>query len=459
MNYLVGDVQGCADALDRLLAEIAFSPSRDRLYLLGDLVNRGPAVARDAAPPARPGRGSHLRPRQPRLASARRRRRRPAAPPQRHARRDPRCARPRSLARVAAPPPDGGVRARLADAARRRRAAVGPDDVLALARALEAALRERPPREFLGAMFGNEPARWSDSLAGDARLRFTLNALARIRFVTDDGMLEFTTKDGADGAPPGFHPWFDVPGRADRRRADRVRSLVRARTGRAAPTCSASTPAASGAASSPPCGSTAVGASSSRWLATACSAAPESHPRRRPCRRCRRELRSAHVPASRQPRRRGVDAAPGCGAGSAGRAAGRRRRRVRHPRAAAHPLAAGPVRGPRRPASWTAARRRLRARGPAPRPSACRQRRALRHHHAQDDPSIVLASDATRHAPPMPTGDSPAPPRWPPASACCRAQLAMGTRPGLGRAAPLDAHPPVPGSQPPDPFERPPRRA
>jgi len=43
VNYLVGDLQGCAEALDRLLAEIAFSPSRDHVYVLGDLVNRGPA--------------------------------------------------------------------------------------------------------------------------------------------------------------------------------------------------------------------------------------------------------------------------------------------------------------------------------------------------------------------------------------------------------------------------------
>src|ERR1700682_560589 len=42
MIYLIGDIQGCCDALDRLLAEIDFTPSRDHAYVLGDLVNRGP---------------------------------------------------------------------------------------------------------------------------------------------------------------------------------------------------------------------------------------------------------------------------------------------------------------------------------------------------------------------------------------------------------------------------------
>ena len=40
---MIGDVQGCDDALNRLLSDIGFSPSRDTAYVLGDLVNRGPA--------------------------------------------------------------------------------------------------------------------------------------------------------------------------------------------------------------------------------------------------------------------------------------------------------------------------------------------------------------------------------------------------------------------------------
>jgi bis(5'-nucleosyl)-tetraphosphatase (symmetrical) len=68
--------------------------------------------------------------------------------------------------------------------------------------------------DFLREMYGNEPARWSNSLRGHDRLRVIVNALTRLRFCTADGEMEFKTKEGADNAPNGYFPWFDVPGRA-----------------------------------------------------------------------------------------------------------------------------------------------------------------------------------------------------------------------------------------------------
>jgi len=213
MDYLVGDLQGCADALDRLLAEIGFSGSRDRIYVLGDLVNRGQdslGVLRrlrdlgDAAHCVLGNHDWHL------LAVA-------AGVRPRH--------RNDTLEDILDAPDREDWLAWL----RHQRmalhaggwlmlhAGVVPQwdlaQTLALAADLERALRDSPPRDFLGAMFGNEPFEWSESLAGAERLRFTLNVLTRIRFVTADGRLEFATKDGAEAAPPGFTAWFDAPGR------------------------------------------------------------------------------------------------------------------------------------------------------------------------------------------------------------------------------------------------------
>ena len=213
MHYLVGDVQGCAGALQRLLDTLAFSPSRDRLYVLGDLVNRGPASLAtlrllrglgDAATCLLGNHDWHL------LAVAA-------------------GVRPKHPSDTLDDILDAPDRGAWLEWIRQRRMAVNEQgwlmlhagvvpqwdlaQTLALAAELERGLREASLREFLDAMFGNEPRRWSESLTGDARLRFTLNTLTRIRFVSTDGTLEFAAKDGAAAAPPGFFPWFDAPGR------------------------------------------------------------------------------------------------------------------------------------------------------------------------------------------------------------------------------------------------------
>jgi bis(5'-nucleosyl)-tetraphosphatase (symmetrical) len=214
MIYLVGDVQGCDDALQRLLAELAFSPSRDRLVLLGDLVNRGPASRAvlqrvvglgDAAVSLLGNHDLHL------LAVAHGARR----------------ARKGDTLHDILDAPDA---ARHIDWLRHQRlahleagwlcvhAGVVPQwdttQVLALAAEVQAVLRSPGLADWLPLMYGDEPTRWSDDLQGEARLRFIVNALTRLRFCTADGTLDLKTKDGAGAAPAGHWPWFDVPGRA-----------------------------------------------------------------------------------------------------------------------------------------------------------------------------------------------------------------------------------------------------
>ena len=216
MQYLIGDVQGCGDALDRLLAEIGFSPSRDQLHLLGDLVNRGPASLRTLQRLRGLGASAncllgnhdmHL------LAVAA-----GVKPPHRHDTLDEILASPEREALL-----DWLRHGKLADRAEGWllvHAGVVPqwtaEQTLALAGELHAVLTGPNLTEFLQAMYGNQPARWDDALQGHERWRMVLNALTRIRYCTPDGRLEFDTKDGSGQAPPGHLPWFDVPERRSR---------------------------------------------------------------------------------------------------------------------------------------------------------------------------------------------------------------------------------------------------
>lgn len=87
---------------------------------------------------------------------------------------------------------------------------------LELAHDLEKALRSDNWKETLAGLYGNEPNRWSKDLKGIERLRITCSALTRMRFCNRDGLMDFSASGGLDSAPPGFMPWFDVPGRKTR---------------------------------------------------------------------------------------------------------------------------------------------------------------------------------------------------------------------------------------------------
>lgn len=212
--YMIGDLQGCHQPLLRLLEKIDFSPSRDTLYLLGDLVNRGPeslAVLRhlaalgDSARCLLGNHDLHL------LAMSQGVRK-----PGRH-----------DSAQEVVTATDGAA---LLDWLRHRQMAIHEHgwlmvhagvlpgwtaaQTMALAEEVEQALRGPDLKGFLQAMYGNTPDRWSDALQGADRLRVIVNALTRMRFCTPEGVMEFTTTGSVSAAPQGYLPWFEVPGRA-----------------------------------------------------------------------------------------------------------------------------------------------------------------------------------------------------------------------------------------------------
>jgi bis(5'-nucleosyl)-tetraphosphatase (symmetrical) len=215
--YLIGDLQGCDDALQRLLEKIAFSPSRDTLYFLGDLVNRGPAseaVLRrlmDYGASARCLLGNHDLHLLATAYGARKPSRkdtlqRVLEAPDRHAMLE--WLRHQNMAMLEH---WGGHTLLMVHAG------VLPswsaDKTMLLAREVEAALRADTYADFFQTMYGNTPDAWDDALNGPERLRVIVNALTRMRLCTPDGQMEFGFSGAARDAPKGYLPWFELPGR------------------------------------------------------------------------------------------------------------------------------------------------------------------------------------------------------------------------------------------------------
>jgi len=207
-TYAIGDVQGCCDELETLLERIGFDRARDRLWFVGDLVNRGPkslAVLRfvkelgDCAIVVLGNHDLHL------------------------------VTQHEGFERKRKDDTFGDVleapdAKELVDWLRTRpmmhaegnwamvHAGLVPqwtiDKSLRLAREVEQALRADSYRNFLQNMYGSKPERWDEALAGWDRLRVIVNAMTRMRFCTSDGVMEFRSS-GAE-PPAGYRAWYDT---------------------------------------------------------------------------------------------------------------------------------------------------------------------------------------------------------------------------------------------------------
>lgn len=89
-----------------------------------------------------------------------------------------------------------------------------PQEAILLAREVEAALRGPDVEALYACLYGNQPDTWTDTLSGHDRVRVIVNAMTRMRICTADGRMEFAHKGPVRDIPSGFLPWFDVPGRA-----------------------------------------------------------------------------------------------------------------------------------------------------------------------------------------------------------------------------------------------------
>lgn len=207
-TFAIGDVQGCFDELQDLLARIGFDATSDRLWFVGDLVNRGPKslevlrFVRSLGDRAVVVLGNHDLHLVAQFEGMERRRTGDTFADVLDA---PDAARLVSWLRTR---PMFHVEGRHAMV----HAALLPQWSIAQGRALatevEAALAAPNYREFLLRMYGNHPERWDDALGGWDRLRAIVNVMTRLRFCTPDGRMEF--RSSGVQPPEGFAPWFSV---------------------------------------------------------------------------------------------------------------------------------------------------------------------------------------------------------------------------------------------------------
>ena len=206
-TYAIGDIQGCFDELKALLKACGYRKT-DRLWFVGDLVNRGPKslevlrFVRDLGDRAVVVLGNHDLHLVTQHEGFERKRK------------DDTFAD--VLEAKDADELVEWLRTRpmmhLAEGYAMLHAGLLPqwsiEQALSLAREVEAALRAPDYREFLKNMYGSKPEEWSDALQGWDRLRVIVNAMTRMRFCTRKGRMEFHAKGAKP--PPGYLPWYDT---------------------------------------------------------------------------------------------------------------------------------------------------------------------------------------------------------------------------------------------------------
>lgn len=211
--YCIGDIQGCNQSLQKLLATINFSPSRDTLYVLGDMVNRGSDSLEVLRFLSGLGSAAHciLGNHDLHLLAVWQGVRKMSSGDTFHAVLQAsdvddllHWLRHRALALHA----HGWLMVH---------AGVLPqwsvEQTISLAAEVQSALQEQNFRHFLASMYGSQPTHWDDALTGPDRLRVIVNALTRLRFCTSSGGMDFFTKDGAKESVVGLVPWFSLPQR------------------------------------------------------------------------------------------------------------------------------------------------------------------------------------------------------------------------------------------------------
>ncbi len=212
-TYAIGDVQGCFYAFQALLTKLNFNPTRDRIWLVGDMINRGTGslemlrwcVANQHV--IKVVLGNH----------------------DLHAIAVAHSIRPPHRSDTLQPILNAHDGMQLLEWLRHQPLMLVEDDIamvhagmlpqwsinqaLGYAAEVEAVLQHNNYIQFLQHMYGNHPHVWHDDLQGMERLRLITNAFTRMRICNALGELDYGFKGELADIPSGFMPWFQVPNR------------------------------------------------------------------------------------------------------------------------------------------------------------------------------------------------------------------------------------------------------